>query len=486
MDLSEQTERMQSFYNLKHDPFGTVVDAMVFSGAGGRYEISETIRHLLSYSHQDSLLVGPNGSGKRTLALQVLKLLEDQWRIAWIDGSIVQTPNDLLKEIIGQLGLGLKVDQPSDVLIQRVIDIVTARYQNEESFLIVVQFAEQLPVEIIDVLKLIRSNTSDVDQRIRQLWLSEDWSVLAPQISEEEWYVHPLDSLSDADAEQYLKDRLVAAGNVGEMPFAEKDVARLNQLAKGLPIALNEAAGDYLISSTFRTTERKYSFPITHVVAGIAALALVVIAVLYQTNESKAESDHMVERQPPDSLTAVEKKLAEAVAKVEAKQIQAQPPATDSAALTNPLKPTVEAVDVPKAESEAVKIEQASLEKAPVKITPPIIELEPAPVLAKPEIQVPAKVDNLSMLGQALDAEFTLQLVGVREREKLEKLLAEFADQKRVAIVRTVHEGKPWYVLIYGQFTTKADAAKAVPEIPVSIGVKEPWIRSYKSIRDSM
>ncbi|WP_196156874.1 SPOR domain-containing protein [Reinekea sp. G2M2-21] len=475
MDLSEQSERMQSFYNLKHDPFGSVVDAMVFSGAGGRYETAETIRHLLNYSHQDSLLVGHSGSGKRTLALQVLKLLEDQWRVAWIDGSENQSSTELIKEIIGQLGLGLKVSESNESLLSQIADVVSSRYQDEESFLIVVQFADLLPVESLETLQQIRELADPVDYRVRQLWLSDHWAQLGPLIDESDWYVHPLEPFSDTDAEQYLKDRLVAAGNVGESLFAQKDVARLNQLSDGNPANLNEAARDYLIGSTFKTTERKFSFPLPHAIAGIAALSLVVIAILYQTNENKTESVPLLTEKPVQDMTEVEKKLAEAIAKVEAKQtVEIADPSPVEVATIGETEGQA-SVKVPSSEEVA---DEPTTEQGNEETVPEVSESAPDPVAT----DIPAA----GLLAKGADTEFTIQLIGVREREKLQQLIPAFSDSKMVDIVQTTYQGKPWFVLIYGQFPDKASAQASVPNIPAEVGVKEPWIRSFKSLRDSI
>ena len=479
MDLSEQSERMQSYYNLKHDPFGAIVDSMVFSGAGGRYETAETIRHLMTYSHQDSLLVAPPGSGKRTLGLQVLKLLDEQWRIAWIDGSDVESVSALLKEIIGQFGLGLKLEEEPLELVQRIEDSVAKRYE-EESFLIVVQYADRLPEQVRDILLSIRASASDIDSRIRQLWLSDQWEHLVSHLDEDDWYLHALERLTDADAEQYLKDRLVASGNVNELPIPTKDIARLNQLAEGNPSQLNESARDYLISSTFKTTEKSQKFPLTHVFAGVAALSLVVIAVLYQTTEKSTEAEAVPVVKSLDSMTSVEKKLAEAVAKVEAKQSDdSQGPQADAIAEVINVQQSVDdaASENENLEDTAEQVQQdtSSLESVVTEIDEGTVE-EKTIVVADTEL-----VSNI--FTSAADDEFTMQLIGVRERSKLEELTASLSKPNQYDIVETRHQDKPWYILIYGRYSSKDQALVAVSELPTELGVSEPWIRTFSSIR---
>jgi len=478
VDLSEQSERMQSYYNLQHDPFGAIVDAMVFSGAGNRYETAETIRHLMAYSHQDSLLIGTVGSGKRMLAQQVLKMLEDPWRIAWIDGSETDSVTSLLKELVGQFGLGLRLDGNPEELLKRIGEITSTRTDNDESFLIVVQFADQLSVEIIEQLKLLRTYSADLSFRVRQLWLSDNIKGFAKPINEEDWYVHSLESFSDQDAEQYLKDRLIAAGNVSDFPITAKDINRLNQMSHGNPSQLNDLARDYLISATFRTAEKTQSFPLTHVIAGIAALSLVVIAFLYNVSERKEVTTDAPIAISEEPLSDVEKKLAVAVAKVEAKQQQAALPEDD---VTSDSEPDVEQIDIAQKEDDSapsndvVNTDVVVLDE--VVLTDDSLSDDAGEVIIAPEISL----DRLLTRGNA--DEYTMQLIGVREKPKLDALVSSFGDTSNVDIVQTEYKGKPWFVLIYGRYPSKASALKDVDQLPAVFKSQEPWVRTFESIR---
>lgn len=471
MDLSEQSERMQSHYGLKHDPFGVVNDSMVFSGAGGRYETAETIRHLLSYSHQDSFLVGPAGAGKRTLAQQVLKLIDEQWRVAWIDGSDIETTTDLVKELVGQLGLGIKIESASDDVISQINSVVAKRFEDEESFLIVVQFAERLPGAVLEALLSIRENSPDLDTRIRQLWLAESTDSLFDRLNEDDWYIHELFSLSAEDAEQYLKDRMVSAGYVEELPIEHKDIARLNQIAEGNPGNLNEVARDYLISATFRTTEKKQSFPLTHVIAGVAALSLVAIAFLYQRNDQTVNlSENDLLEKPSEEMTSVEKRLAEAVAKVEAKQSQQDE--SSNIVVTEPTQ--AEIVESTEASTATQEVTEA-----------PSTDAQEQSILETASKSNATVVENSSqrLIDRGGDNEFTMQLIGVRERAKLDEMIASFPDPRDVDVIETVHQDKPWFVLIYGQFASKEAAQAATSSLPDSLKDTQPWIRSFASLR---
>lgn len=472
MDLSEQSERMQSFYGLKYDPFGALVDAMVFSGAGGRYEIAETIRHLLTYSPQDGLVIGPVGSGKRMLTQHVLKMLEEHWRIAWLDGSEVETTDDLLKEIVGQLGLGLKVEPDADSMIAQINQVIAERAESGEAFLLVIQYADQLVDPLLSLAARFRT-PSQLETRLRQLWLVESEESISG-LHEDDWFTYPLDALSDDDASLYLKDRLVAAGNVGDLPFSPKDIARLNQMSKGSLLALNELARDYLIGSTFRTAEKTKGFPITHVIAGIAALTIVSIALLYNLNEKKGAVTQVEVTPVTEPLSSVQQKLADAAAKIEAKtqQVTETPDVmSDQTLLPIPVEDSLVNEGVESNEDEASTSTTVKDETIPLSTESANVAIAPKPKAAT------------NILARAKDAQFTMQLIGVHDRDKLNAVVQEFSEPNLVDIVETTYEGKPWFVLIYGQFDSKAEAQNAVGSLPKSFEKQTPWIRTFSAIR---
>lgn len=462
MDLSEQSERMQSFYGLKYDPFGALVDAMVFSGAGGRYEIAETIRHLLTYSPQDGLVFGPVGSGKRMLTQHVLKMLEDHWRIAWLDGSEVETTDELLKEIVGQLGLGLKVEPDADTMVAQINQVIAERTDAGEAFLLVIQYADQLAEPLLSLAARFRTS-AQLETRLRQLWLVESYDSISG-LHEDDWFSYPLDALSDDDAALYLKDRLVAAGNVGDLPFSPKDIVRLNQMSKGSLLALNELARDYLIGTTFRTAEKTKGFPITHMIAGIAALTIVSIALLYNLNEKKGAVTQVEVTPTAEPLSNVQQKLADAAAKIEAKTQQVAETPEVEPGPANELSPAIN--------SQTNELDATNKDEPVVAVTEEVV-VEMAPK--------PAPATNL--LARAKDEQFTMQLIGVHDRNKLNAVVQEFSEPKLVDIVETTYEDKPWFVLIYGQYDSKAEAQKAVGSLPKSFEKQTPWIRTFSAIR---
>jgi type II secretory pathway predicted ATPase ExeA len=481
VDLSEQSERMQAFYGLKHDPFGALVDAMVFSGAGDRYEVAETIRHLLTYSPQDGLVIGREGSGKRTLVQHVLKMLEEHWRIAWVDGSEIDSSDALLKEIVGQLGLGLKVDLDVQSVIAQINQTVAERTVSGEAFLLVVQFSDQMDDSLRSLIENFRI-PNQLDNRLRQLWLMSSQDSM-PDLRDDDWFSYPLSNLSDDDAELYLKDRLVAAGNVGELPFSQKDISRLNQMSKGSLTALNELARDYLIGTTFRTAEKTKGFPLTHVIAGIAALTIVSIALLYNLNEKKGATTKVEIPNTNLPLSSVQQKLADAVAKVEAKaqqQTQLLDSANTDSVSNDTAESNVESTDSSSDQNEGgAELPETELVAAAADDSS---SSEGANEVASLLIEAP----QLSLFDRAEDQQFTMQLIGVHDRIKLDSVIAEFVDPSLVDVVETQYEGKPWFVLIYGEFETKAEAQQAISALPKSFEKQTPWIRTFAAIRQAV
>ncbi|MEX2321553.1 MAG: hypothetical protein WD668_09355, partial [Saccharospirillum sp.] len=450
-DMPDQTQRMLDYYGLARNPFGEDVDAAVFSGVAERSDTVEQLKHLLTFSPQDCLLMAPAEGGKRHLAREVLRRFDDEWRVAWLDAGSASQLDAICRELIGQLGLGLRVDSDTASLFRNIADAIAQRTADGENFLLIVEHADRWSGEVQSWVQSLHTLATQPDLRMRQLWLAESATAIEQAGNHELWFVLMLEPYTEADAAGYLRDRFAAAGHLNGVPIEARDIARLNDLAHGLPGYLNQVVSDYLIAGTFKTTERRQGFPLTHVFAGSAVVTLLVLVFLYSRGGDEASPEAAVAA--PDVAapnSEVQQRLAEAVARVEARQQDSTP--TDSIDVNTapevssgpPPEPVAEPPAVAEVSEAAAAAEPAEPEPAPEPVTPV--------ALASTDASLPG------WLAEANDGQYSLQLLGVRNRAAIVRLIDEQTDPEQFAILTTQLDGRPWHVLVYGLYPDSATA----------------------------
>jgi len=480
-DMPDQLQRMLDFYGLAQDPFGDQVDATVFSNAGDRSELAEQFKHLLTFSPQDCLFMAPAGGGKTALAQQVLKRLDDEWRVAWVNASETAQLDELVRELIGQLGLGLKADGDIASAFRNIADVIRQRTEDGEFFLLIVQHADQLPVDVQQWLQSFRTLSPRPDSRMRQLWLASSATAIEGAENDDKWYSLVLEPFNASDALTYLKDRFAGAGQLDGVPIEPRDVTRLNELAGGLPGELNQVVKDYLIAGTYKTTERHQGFPLTHVLAGAAVVTVVVLAVLYsqQPDNESIDITSSQQTQPvTDEPSDVQQRLAEAAARIEARR-------QESEASTEEPEPVAE----PESVSDASPSDPPG-ETSPVFTQPTDNTAESAGSTeegtAQPdtsEVVSPDTAIDRGLMATASDESYTLQLLGVRDRSAIERVVSGLENPDRYEIVSSTYQGEPWYVLIHGQYEDAVQARADINRLPDAFTGQSPWPRTFASLR---
>ena len=78
---------------------------------------------------------------------------------------------------------------------------------------------------------------------------------------------------------------------------------------------------------------------------------------------------------------------------------------------------------------------------------------------------------------------FTLQLLGTSSRASLEAFIRRHRLRGDVSIYQTLRDGKPWYALVYGEFSNRAQAKAASKRLPASMRKVKPWIRRFDSVQ---
>ena len=70
-----------------------------------------------------------------------------------------------------------------------------------------------------------------------------------------------------------------------------------------------------------------------------------------------------------------------------------------------------------------------------------------------------------------------MQLVAAHNRAVIERVAGDAGLGGELAYYKGQYQGRDWYMLLYGDFPTKAQALSAVSELPQEIKVFKPWIR---------
>lgn len=83
----------------------------------------------------------------------------------------------------------------------------------------------------------------------------------------------------------------------------------------------------------------------------------------------------------------------------------------------------------------------------------------------------------------ALPSGYTIQLLGTHNQSALLEFIQQHQLNEQTRYFTTLRQGKPWYVLTFGQYPTLQAAQNALSTLPSTLRVAKPWPRSFNSIQ---
>lgn len=98
----------------------------------------------------------------------------------------------------------------------------------------------------------------------------------------------------------------------------------------------------------------------------------------------------------------------------------------------------------------------------------------------------PIKVVGAAWLWSRNPVRYTIQLMADRRAASLRTFVAEQRPDGPVAIVRVKRKGKPWYLLLSGDYASQEEAIAAINALPQRASVRGPWPRRFASLQDQM
>jgi len=494
--LSDYRQR----YGLSTDPFADDPHFPFYTGAQRRL-ILEQLLHVCRFSDNLLVVAGEYGVGKTRMAQALIDGLDDADDICFVEGQINSDLNSLLADVLAQFELATEED---------FFEFCRKNSENDGLVVLIVDNAHHLTDEVVaDLLGVLQEN---LGSRLHLVLFSEPYllnrleNIEAPDIVLTDFL---LEKFSLAEAVDYLNFRMEMADYLGPEVFVEAKVEPWWRQSQGQLLLLHEHAQEQLLASvSVQRSSRHYgygvkrSLPIPHLVATSVLIGGLFLGYLYWDDDSAKKSTVKLNDPIPVPASSEARAIpptssAPVAAVVTPKSVPAQTAAASVNVSTESSTEKTSAVKqsvVPLAQMNELRDEhvQKSASQAKVSSAKDITKTEPtgepAKVITKTDVVAEPKVasgfseQEKVILGWD-GAEYTLQLVGLSNEKAAREFIASQPNKKDLLLFRTLRQGKDWFVVVTGHFSSSAKARQAIPGLPESQKKASPWPREVKVIQ---
>lgn len=547
--MERTIEQVTQEFNVDREPFCDVGVSGLFFTGGGRLALLEQLLHLSRYGPALLVLMGVPGVGKSTLAKALVSQADPSvYSVLYFDADMLCDELQLIEAIIE--GFRINVAHQPEPFVEALCRYTRECELYSQTPLLVVDNAQKMSAQAVQLLLNLVQRAGPLGMHMLMLLDAEqisDQSVLAPvlRLSDELRQSVVVPRLSRADSDAYIDYRMRTAG-LAQVRFSARQLECIHQGANGVMDTINILARQTLtehlpVGSKRRKRKR---IPRLHVVAvGVVVVLLgmsLAVQWVWQRNAARVEVevatelppsavDRLLQRRKPSGppILSRHEPLAEEqtlLISLDSELDQAEPTASQTEnADSPPTDPQSAAVEDLQWQDESVdynfsdtptRQQPSAADELPMSRVPGRTAASPAPALSadaepapspSPE---PTPVARVSATPQpaptpqpqinrehsaqerwllSLDpGHYTLQLLGVREEKAARDFVARYPGLQDIAYFKTLYKGKDWYVVVYGDFTSRQAAAAAVARLPDSLRSAQPWSRPLSQIQQEI
>ncbi|MGF0241444.1 AAA family ATPase [Rhodococcus sp. IEGM1300] len=515
-------EAFLGHYQLSHDPFAPRVPGFKFFPAQ-RKPVLGQLHHLARYSQLLLVVTGPQGSGK-TLLRQALVASTNKQSVQ----SVVVSARGAgdAAGILRQVAQALNVAQAEIGAI--LAQVVQLALTGQEVYLLV-DDAEQLDESALEALLALAAGAPEGRPHV---FLFGESSLIAQldqlSLEEERFHVIELAPYTEEETREYLDQRLEGAGRGIEL-FTADQISDIHESSDGWPGNINQVARDAMIEamiasrSAVKRPSMGFNMPKKHVLA-ISAVVVVAVAAAWlmpgrskapttgapaneqaqlplgqgtpKPNSGGAPSVEFAGNSQPMPLPLVGNSqpvmrgpLAEAAGGitegddgVPVEGSSATPPTVTTTAPPAGIQPG----PAPTPAAKPAPTQIASAKPAPVaKPTP--APAKPAAVATAKPVEKPTAVAKAAggtwYAGQA-PGNYVVQILGTSSETAAQNFVKEQGGEYRY--FKKVLNGKPLYVITYGNFANRDAAVTAIKALPAKVQAGKPWPRTVASVQQEL
>lgn len=533
-------EAFLDHYQLSHDPFAPRVPGFKFFPAQ-RKPVLGQLHHLARYSQLMLVVTGPLGSGK-TLLRQALVASTNKQAVQSVVVS-ARGASDAAS-VLGQVAQSLDVAEAEmQAILAKVVQLALT---GQEVYLLV-DDAEQLDESALQALLELAAG---VPEGRPHVFLFGEPSLIAGldeiNIEEERFHIIELAPYSEEETREYLEQRLEGAGRGIEV-FSREQIVDIHENSDGWPGNINQVARDTLIEamiasrSTAKRPSMGFKMPKKHVLALSAVVVVAVAAAVLmpkkgdkapaeapaaqaqlplgegQANGGNPAIEFSGSSQPMplplvgQSQPVMREPLAQAAGMGEGEEGS---PAGDTALQPGNPPPTVTTIAPPQgvpagpapvpaqpvatAPAQPVQPQSQPVAPAPKPVATqpakPVAPAKPAPAptqvaVAKPAakpVEKPAAggSGNSGWYAGQKPGNYVVQILGTSSEASAQAFVKAQGGDYRY--FKKNLQGKPLYVVTYGNFANRDAAVAAIKNLPAKVQAGKPWPRTVASVQQEL
>lgn len=514
--LSDYRQR----YGLSIDPFVDDPHFPFYPGAQRR-QILEQLIHLCQFSQNLLVVTGEYSVGKTRMAQALIDGLDDADDICFIEGQITSNIDSLFSEIFAQFELAA---------LDEFVEFCKKKSEHDGLVVVIVDNAHHLTNEVIfELVNLLQENA---ESRLHLILFSEPHllgrleNINAPEIVLTDFF---LEKFSLAEAVDYLNFRMEMADYLGPEIFIDTKVEPWWRQSQGQLLLLHEHAQEKLLASVSVSEvnkSHKSNLLVPHIVATSVLVGGLFVGYLYfggssekntvtqpqlkesipvavQSNSESSTSlisvDSSVQASAISVPVAIDNKNTELSHSSSINTIASVSTSSVGVSAVSIEKPqTIKQSVVPLAQtnefhSQAVQKQSktfssdsskevkntkaASSEMA--KASPAKSKNENNNLTTKPSGAFSANEQTILSWDAS---EYTLQIVGLSSEKSAVDFIAAQSNKKDLLLFRSLRQGKDWFVVVSGHYTSSAKARQAAQLLPESQLKASPWPRDVKTI----
>ncbi len=483
-------------------------------------------------------ITGDIGCGKSTLIEEVCSELERDVRVIVLHQTQLNA-GELLESLLLALGETVLPDSKPQ-LLNTIRWMLVKRHERGLKTILIVDDAQNLGPTVIEELRMLTDDECD-GQRLLSLVMVGQSGLLdtlarddLEQVRQRITLNYHLEPLDEAQTSLYIDHRLAVAGCRHEGMFSGAAVARVYQHTRGVPRLINSlcnmamTAGSVSDSTTITPSmidasakemgwlrprsKKSKSFTgfdgartraVQWRAASRSAGTQTVNALTAAGQGFAVQSRALAQRartavfdappaHNPDAVVEHPLRLAAAalvslaVVMLAVQHKNGQPRVLEANAPVPIEQPYVADVDVVPSADEAVMLVMASLGLESNLVGPPSVEDEVAMAQLQavpPTPAPPIELHGSDWLLEQPPANYTVQILGTRDRAKLDKFLRRYDLASASATYSVQRKDRDWYVLVHGVYPDLVTAKRAVAQLPQRVQANKPWIRPLAHVQ---